>query len=127
MRFLITGFVITGMTWAVSLSRSPVTFNRDILPILVKTCQGCHSPGGIAPMPFTTYEETRPWTTAIRAVVVSKKMPPWINESHPGLFGGLFGDDGRLSQAEIDTIVRWVEWGAPEGNAQDAKNGRREK
>ena len=74
-------------------------------------------------MPFTTYEETRPWAAAIRAVVVNKKMPPWINESHPGLFG----DDGRLSQVEVDTIVAWVEDGAPEGNARDAKNTRRVK
>ena len=123
MRFLIAGLAVAGMTWAASLSRSPVTFNRDVLPILVKNCQGCHSLGHLAPMPFTTYEETRPWAAAIRAVVVNKKMPPWIDEAHPGLFG----DQGRLSQAEVDTLARWVEDGAPEGNAPDAKNRRREK
>jgi hypothetical protein len=55
--------------------------------------------------------------------VVNKKMPLRINASHPGLFG----DGGRLSQVEADTIVTWVEDGAPEGNAQDAKNTRRVK
>jgi len=123
MQLILVTFGITGMMSGESVSPSPVTFNRDVLPILVKSCQGCHSPGRIAPMPFTTYEETRPWAAAIRAVVVNKKMPLWINASHTGLFG----DDGRLSQVEVDTIVTWVEDGAPEGNAPHAKNSRRKK
>jgi hypothetical protein len=123
MRTLIVGMIAVTMGSVVSLARSPVTFHRDVLPILVKNCQGCHAMGRLAPMPFTTYEETRPWAGAIRAVLVNKKMPPWINDAHPGLFG----DEGRVSQAEVETIVRWVEDGAPEGNAADAKNRRREK
>jgi hypothetical protein len=114
---------LSGTIWAASVSRRPVTFNHDVLPILVKNCQGCHSMGRLAPMGFTTYEETRPWASAIRAVVVNKKMPPWINESHPGLFG----DDGRLSPAEVETIVKWVDDGTPEGTASDAKNPKRTK
>jgi len=122
-RLIRVGVGMAGMVSGADVSRSPATFNRDVLPILVKSCQGCHSPGRIAPMPFTTYEETRPWALAIRAVVVNKKMPLRINASHPGLFG----DGGRLSQVEADTIVAWVDDGAPEGNARDAKNSRREK
>ena len=41
--------------------RSPVTFNKDVLPMLQKNCQSCHRPGEIAPMSFLTYESTRPW------------------------------------------------------------------
>ena len=122
-RLILAGLGMTGMMRGADVSRDPVTFNRDVLPILVKSCQGCHSPGRIAPMPLTTYEETRPWALAIRAVVVNKKMPLPINASHPGLFG----DGGRLSQVDADTIVTWVEDGAPEGNARDAKNTRRVK
>lgn len=79
--------------------------------------------GRLARMPFTTYEETRYWAAAIRAVVVNQKMPPWISESH----SGLFGEEGRLRQAEVETIIKWVEDGTPEGNAPGAKNRRREK
>jgi hypothetical protein len=122
-RLIFAGLGMTGMMSGADVSRSPVTFNRDVLPILVKNCQGCHSPGRIAPMPFTSYEETRPWALAIRAMVVNKKMPLRINAPH----SSLFGDDGRLSQVEVDTIVTWVGDGAPEGNARDAKNSRREK
>lgn len=88
----------------------PVTFNRDVQPILMVNCQGCHSPGHLGPMSLVTYEETVPWAREIRAMVVNEKMPPKIAESHIGLFG----DSGRLSPAEIDTIVRWVDEGARE-------------
>lgn len=94
-------------------SRSPVTFNRDVQPILRKNCQGCHSPGHLGPISLMTYEEARPWAPQIRAMVANEKMPPKIAESHIGLFG----DGGRLSPGEIDTIVRWVDDGALEGSA----------
>ena len=35
------------------------TFYKDVLPILQGQCQECHRAGGIAPMAFETYEETR--------------------------------------------------------------------
>src|SRR5262249_20292310 len=56
---------------------STPTFYRDVLPILEEHCQNCHHPGAIAPMPFVTYDQTRPWAYAIREEVLAKKMPPW--------------------------------------------------
>ena len=76
------------------------TFNRDVLPILEKRCQECHRPGEVAPMPFLTYKQTRPWVKAIREAVVLKKMPPWFAE--PGF--GPFANDRSLSKEEIE---RW--------------------
>ena len=37
----------------------PPTFYEDVLPILQQHCQVCHRSGGIAPMAFESYEETR--------------------------------------------------------------------
>src|SRR5512140_499408 len=82
-----------------------VTFNKDVLPILQKNCQGCHRPGQIAPMSFLTYETTRPWASQIKAVVAAKKMPPAVTSPH---YIMLTKDDG-LTQAEVDTIVKWVD------------------
>jgi hypothetical protein len=67
-------------------------------------------------MPFLTYAETRPWAKAIREAILLKKMPPWFAE--PGY--GPFSNDRSLSQEEIDTVVKWVDGGAPEGNKGDA-------
>ena len=57
---------------------TPVTFNKDVLPILQKNCQACHRPGEIAPMSFLTYTDTRPWAKAIKVAVLSRQMPPWF-------------------------------------------------
>lgn len=95
---------------------TPPTFHRDVLPILHERCQPCHRPGEVAPMPFLTYPETRPWAKAIREAVLLKKMPPWFAE--PGY--GPFSNDRSLSQNEIDTLVKWVDAGVPEGDPRDA-------
>src|SRR5881409_920654 len=93
----------------------PSTFNRDVLPILQKRCQECHRPGEVAPMPFLTYQQTRPWAKAIREAVLLRKMPPWFAE--PGF--GPFVNDRSLSKQEIDTVVNWAEADAPEGDPKD--------
>jgi hypothetical protein len=93
----------------------PVTYTRDVAPILFKSCVECHRPSMFAPMSLMTYEETRPWARAIKQRVVRREMPPWTADAPHGLFR----NDPRLSQREIDTIVRWVDEGAPRGSAAD--------
>ncbi len=95
-------------------------FSRDVLPILQIHCQQCHRPGEVAPMPFLTYRQTRPWAKAIREAVLLKKMPPWFAE--PGF--GPFANDRSLAPRDIETLVRWAEAGAPEGDPRDAPPAR---
>ena len=47
-------------------NKAPVTFAKDVAPILQAKCQDCHRVGSMAPMPLTTYEETRPWAKSIQ-------------------------------------------------------------
>jgi hypothetical protein len=96
-------------------SQSPVTFNRDVAPILQKHCQSCHRPGQAAPMSLLTYEAARPWAKAIRIAVASRKMPPWFADPRYGHFS----NDASLSQAEIDTLVHWANDSALEGDPRD--------
>jgi len=71
----------------------------------------------VAPMSLITYEETRPWAKAMSRYVAEREMPPWhASEAQ----SGIFENERRLTQDEIDTIVRWVEIGAPRGNPKDA-------
>ena len=95
---------------------SKVTFHKNVVPVLQSRCQGCHRPGEAAPFSMLTYKDARPWAKSIKQAVVSRKMPPWHAE--PGV--GHFKNDRTLSQAEIDTLVSWVDAGAPEGNPKDA-------
>src|SRR5499433_886652 len=96
---------------------APVTFARDVAPILQRACQNCHRPGAIAPMALLTYQDARPWARSIKTKVTAREMPPWYIDRHIGITK--FKDDPSLTDAEIATIVRWVDQGAPAGNAKD--------
>ena len=100
-------------TGIMALAASTPTFNKDVLPILQQNCQQCHRPGELAPMSFLTYNDTRPWAKAMKDAVLTKKMPPWFAEQ------GHFANDRTLSQDTVNTIVAWVDGGAPEGDAKD--------
>src|SRR6476620_8286324 len=95
----------------------PVTFAKDIAPILQEKCQSCHRPDSIAPMSLLTYEEARPWARAIRNRVASRQMPPWDIDKTVGI--QKFENDRSLSDAQIDAILRWVDAGAPLGDPKD--------
>jgi hypothetical protein len=94
---------------------SPVTFNKDVLPVLQKNCQDCHRPGEAAPMSFLTYESTRPWAKAIKTAVVSRQMPPWFADPH----FGEFRNARTLTETDIKTFTAWADGGALEGTAAD--------
>jgi hypothetical protein len=97
-------------------ANAPVTFNKDVLPVLQKRCQECHRPGEIAPMSFMSYEAARPWAKAMKAAVLTKKMPPWFAEE-----GSLpLANDRTLTPDEVNTIVAWADGGAVQGDAKDA-------
>jgi hypothetical protein len=106
-----TGFLLVCAAVATAADEG-VTFSRQVMPILQKHCQTCHRPGDIAPMSFLSYGEVRPWAKSIREKVISRKMPPW----HADPQHGVFSNDRRLRQDEIDTLVRWVDGGAREGD-----------
>lgn len=95
---------------------APVTFTKDVLPILQNRCQACHRPGEIAPMSLLTYKDARPWAKAIREAVLIRRMPPWLADPRYGRFS----NDHSLSQREIGTLAAWVDAGAPEGDPKDA-------
>jgi hypothetical protein len=68
-------------------------------------------------MSLVTYQQTRPWAKAIRERVISRSMPPWHLDKTVGIQH--FSNDRSLSDEQIQTIVRWVDGGAQEGNAKD--------
>src|SRR5437867_10991448 len=63
---------------------APVTFAKDVLPILQKNCQSCHRPRQIAPMSLVTYKDARPWAKAIQAAVTMRTMPPGFADQRYG-------------------------------------------
>lgn len=91
------------------------TFSKDIAPIFQANCQVCHRPGETAPMSLLTYGEARPWAKSIAKAVESREMPPW----HADPAHGKWANERKLTDAEIETILKWTRSGAPEGNPAD--------
>ena len=117
-RLWVVGLIIASaaMAAAEATAQSTVTFNKDVLPILQNNCQSCHRPGQVAPMSLLTYKDVRPWAKAIKAATVARKMPPWNADPRYGHYT----NDRSLKQSAIDTLTKWVDAGAPEGDPNDA-------
>jgi hypothetical protein len=101
---------------ACAAPRAP-TFAKDVAPILYGHCVSCHRPGEIgAAQSLLTYPGAKQWANAIKAQVVSRQMPPWPADPQHSL---KFRNDARLDQKDIDTVVAWVDGGAPRGSDAD--------
>jgi hypothetical protein len=95
----------------------PVTFTKDVAPILQEKCVSCHRPNEMAPMSLRTYQEVRPWARSIRTKVSKREMPPWFINRSVGI--QRYKYDPTLTDSQIETILKWVDGGAPEGNPAD--------
>src|SRR5260370_27179425 len=108
---------LTASAIAAKVEPKPVTFAKDVAPILQAKCEECHRKGTAAPMSLATYQEVRPWAKAIKERVVTHQMPPWHLDKTVGI--QQFANDRSLTEQQIDTIVRWVDAGAPLGDPKD--------
>src|SRR5258708_3686952 len=94
---------------------SPVTFNRQIAPIIYQNCSSCHRPGEAAPFALLSYENVAKKGKTIARVTASRLMPPW--KAEPVSYS--FRDERRLTEDQIAMIQAWVNQGMPEGNAAE--------
>ncbi len=114
----VLGAAVVFLAASVSAAEPPTsapTFTKDVAPILYDNCVVCHRPGEVAPMSLITYRDARPWGRAIKEKVTTREMPPW----HADPRYGEFRNTRALSQQAIDTIVAWVDGGAPKGDDAD--------
>lgn len=93
-----------------------ITFHRDIAPIVFESCSPCHHPGEAAPFSLLGYEDLHKRAKQIAIVTGDRFMPPWLPDSSVNSYAG----DRSLEPGQIETIRRWVEAGAPEGDPADA-------
>src|SRR6476646_3255501 len=109
--------ILASLSVAAELNPTAPTFAKDVAPIFQEKCQACHRSGSIAPMSLVTYEETRPWVKDIKQRVVARNMPPWHLDKTVGIQH--FQNDISLTDAQISTIARWADAGAPLGDPKD--------
>jgi hypothetical protein len=101
---------------AIASAQTP-TFTKDIAPIFQDKCEACHRPDSIAPMSLKTYAEVRPWLKSIQARVADRQMPPWQIDRTVGI--QKFKNDRSLSDEQLDTVMKWIAAGAPQGDPKD--------
>ena len=98
------------VAFAAALSAQPVTFNRQIAPIIYNNCSSCHRPGKPRRSPCSRIRtsEERPHRRGRHS---SRIMPPWKAEpaSYP------YRDERRLKDSEIALISNGCKAGMPEG------------
>src|SRR3989475_900488 len=102
---------------ATTSAAAQVTFAKDVAPIFQAKCQECHQPNSIAPMSLISYQDARPWARSIRERVATRQMPPWHIDRSVGV--QKFKNDMSLTDEQVDTIVRWVDGGALQGDPKD--------
>ena len=119
-RFSRMGVVVPALLLALPLAaqgalENPITFNRNIAPIIFQNCSTCHRPGEAAPFSLLSYQDVAKKGKTIGKVTTSHLMPPWKPEpaSYP------YRDERRLTEDQIALIQEWVKQGAPEGNAAE--------
>ena len=91
------------------------TFNKHIAPLVFAHCADCHRPGEVAPFSLLTYDDVKKRATQIAQVTSDRFMPPWKSVEGHGRFVG----ERRLTKDQMSLISRWVNAGAPEGDAAD--------
>jgi Flp pilus assembly protein TadD len=94
---------------------APVTFTRDIAPIVFRSCAPCHHSGEAGPFPLLTYGDVKSHARQIADVTRKRLMPPWL----PSTEGLPFEEDAHLSEHDIALFQKWLDDGLHEGNSSD--------
>jgi len=89
----------------------PVTFNRQIAPIIYRNCSTCHRPGEAAPFALLSFQDVKRKGKTIAKVTSSHVMPPW--KAEPASY--FYRDERRLTEEQIALIQAWVRQDMPEG------------
>ncbi|HUP51180.1 MAG TPA: cytochrome c [Longimicrobiales bacterium] len=108
---------LAGNAAAQSEGGASVTYSREVSRVMQENCQICHQPGQIGPMSLMTYQQVRRYARRIRDLVANREMPPYHYDTDVGIQE--LDGDWRLSQADINTVIAWVDAGTPEGDPAD--------
>jgi len=96
-------------------AHAQISYSETIAPILMDNCVTCHQEGGIGPWAMSDYEMIEGFAPTIKDVIRTKRMPPWSADPEIGSFHGA----RELSIQEQQTLIGWIDAGAPRGEGPD--------
>ena len=88
---------------------SGISYVNDVAPIIIENCAECHRENSIAPFAMNSHQVVQGWSPMIREVLLTRRMPPGQIDPHIGAIV----DMTNLSEDEMQTLVHWVDAGAP--------------
>src|SRR5687767_13331102 len=95
---------------------APISYAKQVAPILMSRCVECHSEGNVGPFPMSNYQKVKGWSAMIAETVLDKRMPPWHADAHVGVN---LANDRALSGPEARTLLTWIDQGCPRGEGED--------
>ena len=99
----------------------PVSYHTQIVPILKRSCQGCHHPGDPnADLIVTTYTELKRGGMAGEAIIPGKPDESLLIELISGDPPAMPQNQDPLTKEEIDLFKQWILEGAKDDTPVDA-------
>jgi len=96
-------------------SDEPISYTKQVAPILQEKCASCHRDGDIGPFALSSYRVAKRKSRMIEEVLLTQRMPPWHADPHFGKFDAI----PTLTAAELQTLIRWIDQGAPQDEGAD--------
>lgn len=118
MRSLLVAAAVLLVGCTTPAAKPETSYVRDVQPLIERSCQGCHTSGGVAPMAFETPEQVIAAAPLIEAAVKGGRMPPFFAAKSCNEYQ----NDLRLSDDEKALFSKWVSEGAPRGDDADAQH-----
>ena len=94
-------------------------YATQVAPILQENCVDCHRAGAIGPWKMNKHRRVANYADMIEEVLLTRRMPPW--DPHPDY--GQFHEPYNLTSDETQTLIRWIQAGAPRGEGADPLEG----
>jgi hypothetical protein len=91
-----------------------ISYANTIAPLLQAKCVGCHQDGA-AGWAMHGHDAVRGYSLAMRRLLRTWRRPGRPDDPHAAAFAG----DGGLGVADTQTLVHWIEAGAPRGDGDD--------
>ena len=111
----VKGSVVDFPDRAKAASFANISYTTEVAPVLADKCVVCHTQGGMAPFAMDKYEVVKAMAPMIREALRTKRMPPYHSDRH----GSVWTDDMRPTDAQVKTMINWIEAGAPRGTGAD--------
>ena len=101
----------------------PVSFARQVLPVLQRKCQGCHQPAKpLGKLNLTTYEAAKAGGKTGPGFVAGKPDDSTLLDQVEGDPPAMPPMGPRLTKDEVGTLARWVAQGAADDTPPTAKD-----